>query len=141
LVVILLISIWLEDCYTQLATNSDDQTSVVNASPNIDQSVQENQYPLPYYPLEPSSEYPHPIPIPPTAGEIPHETIIDSPSSPPNRQSGYERGPASTQGTSHQIESTPPRTSWSPAPASPSSAQPTNSSGPVRTSGSTRGGR
>lgn len=136
-----LISIWLGGCYTQLATNSNDQTPAVDPSLNIDQSVQENNSPLPYYPPESSTEYPHPIHMLPNAGEIQHETIIESPSSPLNRQTGYERNPSSNQGPSRQTETTPPRSSWSPAPALPSSTQPTNPSAPVRSGGSTRGGR
>ncbi len=126
-------------CYTQLATSSDNPEPVIN-SPTIptDQPPQLEPYdPSPTDPYYPPPTDPY-QPIPP-AGSTSNGTGSETTPDSPHRQSGYQRSSSTDQNNSRQADTTPPRTSWSPAPT-PSAPTPSSGSN-TRTSGSTRGGR
>jgi hypothetical protein len=128
-------------CYTQLATSSDNPEPVNNSpSAVIDQPPSATViFVDPVIDSAPESYYPHPWYPPTSAGSTSTVTGTDSPSESPHRQSGYQRSPSTDQSNSRQIDTTPSRNSWSPAPVASPSTPSSNSS--TRTSGSTRGGR
>jgi hypothetical protein len=142
LIVVVVSLLGWSGCYTQLATSSDNPEPAVDPpTTDTDQfPPPELYYPHPFYPSPPENNYPHQLhPLPP-ASTTSTGSGIDTPSpESPHRQSGYQRSPSTDQSNSRQTETTPSRTSWSPAPAQTPRA-PTPESG-TRTGGSTRGGR
>jgi hypothetical protein len=130
-------------CYTQLATNSDNPEPVIN-SPTIVIDQPPSATVIITDPLVdpiPEQYYPHPWYPVPSAGSTSTVTGTDTSPESPHRQSGYERSPSTEQNNSHQADTTPSRTSWSPAPVPAPNVPSQSSDSGTRTSGSTRKGR
>jgi hypothetical protein len=130
-------------CYTQLATNSDNPGPVNNSPADVVDQPPPATVIIIDPMADPTTEqyYPHPWYPPVSAGSTSTGAGSDSPAESPHRQSGYQRSPSTEQSNSRQADATPPRNSWSPAPASAPNAPPPSSDSGTRTSGTTRQGR
>jgi hypothetical protein len=141
-VVLILGSISWNGCYIQFVTNSDESEATVDSDqpPPPVYIIEPVPYPVESHPGGPY--YLHPVEppyIPPGhIGTLPPKSGTESPAASPHRQSGDQRSPNSDQSNVRRTESTPSRTSWSPAPALAPQNPPASSTSNTRTSGSTR---